>query len=250
MDWSVVILAALAMWTVAALNRGLLAWVDPIERVLASAFATAGLFASIGAHELVRIRVSSRHHVTVRHVTVFAVGAAPDPEVERSPASRRAEVVAAIVAPLASFAIALVIAASVGVASAPLPRAIGVWGESFYRIDDVQRLGAPGVVLLEVAAMSFLVGLVSLLPAYPLDGGKLLRALIWKQTGDVERATRLAALTSQVIGWALVVVGAGTVVLASGPSRALTSGVGAWAAFLGWFITSSAAQSYVRLRSA
>ncbi len=240
MDWSVIVLAALAMWTVATLNRGLLAWVDPIERVLASALATAGLFASIGAHELVRIRVSSRHHVAVKHLTVFAVGAASDPAVERSPASRRAEVVAAIVAPLASVAIAIVIAASVGIASAPLPRGI----------DDVQRLGAPGVVLLEVAAMSFLVGLVSLLPAYPLDGGKLLRALIWKQTGDVERATRLAALTSQVIGWTLVVVGAGTVVLASGPSRALVSGVGAWGAFLGWFITSSAAQSYARLRSA
>jgi Zn-dependent protease len=96
------------------------------------------------------------------------------------------------------------------------------------------------VVLLEIAAANVFVAVVSLLPAYPLDGGRLLRALLWKRWGDVDRATRIAAWMGQIVGWSLVAVGIG-VVLGS-PSHLVL--VGVWIAFAGWFVASAGAQAY------
>ncbi|MDF2696020.1 MAG: hypothetical protein K0S65_4403, partial [Labilithrix sp.] len=137
----------------------------------------------------------------------------------------------ALAAPAASLAIALVLACGVALASAPLPRGF----------DDFDRLGAPGVLLLEIAAANILIAAVNLLPAFPLDGGRLLRAAVWALTGNVERATRIAAWSGQVVGFTLVLVGVGLTLLSG---RGPGVGAGIWSAFIGWFIASAAAQGY------
>ncbi|MBX3200360.1 MAG: hypothetical protein KF894_19645 [Labilithrix sp.] len=228
-DWSWIVTFVLATWTLVSLNRRLLPELDAAALALASAAAAAGLFASLGAHELVRVLTLRRGGVPVRRLTLFVLGGVTD--VERRPASPRSEVLGALVAPAASLGIALVLACGVAIASAPLPRAL----------DDLDRLGAPGVVLLEVAAASAVVAVVNLLPAYPLDGGRILRAVLWKATSDVDRATRFAAWSGQVVGWSLALVGIATAISST---RGLGLGIGAWTAFVGWFIASAAAQGY------
>ncbi|MBX3263579.1 MAG: hypothetical protein KIS78_27280 [Labilithrix sp.] len=228
-DWSWIVTFVLATWTMVSLNRRLLPDLDASALAFASAVAAAGLFASLGAHELVRVVALRRRGLPVRRLTLFVLGGVTD--VERKPASPKTEVLGALIAPAASLGIALVLACGVAIASAPLPRAL----------DDLDRLGAPGVVLLEIAAASFVVAAVNLLPAYPLDGGRILRAALWKATSDVDRATRLAAWSGQIVGWSLVLVGLGAALLSGrGPGLA----VGAWTAFVGWFIASAAAQGY------
>jgi len=189
----------------------------------------AGLFASLGAHELVRVLASRSLGVPARRLTMFVLGGVTN--VERSPASPRTEALSAVAAPAASLLIALVLAVGVAIATAPLPRG---WG-------DLDRLGAPGVVLLEIAAANLVVALVNLLPAYPLDGGRVLRAAIWSATGDVDRATRLSAWSGQVVGWTLVLVG---IAVTLGSSRGPVVGIGMWTSFVGWFVASAAAQGY------
>jgi hypothetical protein len=80
----------------------------------------------------------------------------------------------------------------------------------------------------------------NLVPAFPLDGGRLVRAAVWRVTGDVERATRWAAWIGQLIGWMVVLFG---VALSLGAHGLAVTG-GMWVAFAGWFLASAAAQAY------
>jgi Zn-dependent protease len=228
-DWSWILTFVLATWTLVSLNRRLLLDLDTPLVALSSAAVAAGLFASLGAHELARVHAARACGVPVRRLTLFVLGGVTN--VERSPASPRTEAIGALAAPAASLVVALVLACGVAVASAPLPRGL----------DDLDRLGAPGVVLLEIAAANLVVAAVNLLPAYPLDGGRILRAAIWKITGDVDRATRLSAWAGQVIGWTLVLLGIG---ITLGSWRGPVVGLGMWTCFVGWFVASAAAQGY------
>jgi Zn-dependent protease len=83
-----------------------------------------------------------------------------------------------------------------------------------------------------------------MLPAYPLDGGRILRAVLWRTTGDMERATRLAAWAGQAVGFTLILLGLGLTI-----AGGMTVGgvIGVWTAFVGWFLASGAAQGYERV---
>jgi Zn-dependent protease len=227
-DWSWIITFVLAAWTLVSANRRLLPELDTPLLTLVSVAATAGLFASLGAHELARILVGRAAGLPIHRLTMFVLGGVSD--VERSPASPRTEALGAIAAPAVTLVIALVLVVGVGIASAPGPRSF----------DDLHRLGLPGVVLLEIAAANLVIAIVNLLPAYPLDGGRVLRAALWRSTGDVDRSTRIAAWMGQVLGWLLVLAGIAVVLGGSGP----IVGVGLWTAFVGWFVASAAAQGY------
>jgi Zn-dependent protease/CBS domain-containing protein len=104
---------------------------------------------------------------------------------------------------------------------------------------DVARLSGDAVVSPVLALLGFLISInvflfgFNLVPAYPLDGGRIARALIWKLTGDRNRATRIAARIGE--GFAYLIIGVGIFLFASG-SRFN----GIWLAVLGWFIAQSA----------
>jgi CBS domain-containing protein len=81
----------------------------------------------------------------------------------------------------------------------------------------------------------------NLVPGFPLDGGRLLRSAIWKATGSLARATRIASLAGQGVGWLLVA--AGVAFLLAGN---LAGGI--WFAFIGWFLVQAARSSYQELQ--
>jgi CBS domain-containing protein len=104
---------------------------------------------------------------------------------------------------------------------------------------DVARLSGDAEVSPVLALLGFLISInvflfvFNLVPAYPLDGGRLARALIWRLTGDRNRATRIAARIGE--GFAYLIIGAGIFLFASGSRLD-----GIWLAVLGWFIAQSA----------
>ncbi|MFO0736626.1 MAG: hypothetical protein U0270_12140 [Labilithrix sp.] len=102
-------------------------------------------------------------------------------------------------------------------------------------VTDVE--GAPATPRTEVVGA---IAAPALLPAYPLDGGRLLRAAVWRASGDVDRATRYAAWSGQVVGWALVLGG-----IALALSHLESAGL--LAAVVGWFVASASAQGYERV---
>lgn len=230
-DWSWVVTFVVAAWTLASLDRHLLPELPRARLALVAALTAAGPFASLGAHELVRVLALRGCGVPVRRLTMFVLGGVSD--AERSVGSARSEAIGAVAAPMASLLIAAVLALGITISTGPLPTGI----------DDVDRLGAPGVVLAELAFANLVIAALNLLPAFPLDGGRLLRALLWRATGDIDRATRLSAWSGQVVGWTLVLVGIATTIATTGLAVLL----GMWICFAGWFVASAAAQGYERV---
>ncbi len=188
------------------------------------AAATAVLFfATLLAHELAHAIVAHARGLPVRSITLFALGGVAS--IERDAESAKAEFQIAAVGPIVSFAIGLACLAGA--------RSLG-WTV------DGGAAGVAGSVIGWLGSINLVLAVFNLVPAYPLDGGRILRALLWALNGDRNRASRTAARVGQVlaaifISWGLLqfIVGAGF--------------GGLWLAFIGWFLFMAAQSSYDEL---
>ncbi len=191
----------------------------------AGAFLTAILFfLGLLGHELAHAVVGNRRGVGVRSITLFALGGVA--QADRDSPDASTEFWIAIAGPAASLAI--------GVACLGAAYALG-W-------EPWTRPPSPAVsipVLLGV--INIWLALFNLLPAYPLDGGRVLRAGIWAVSGRAEWSLRAAAQTSRVLAMALMGIGA---------IRFLTTGSAGWLwmSFIGWFVFSAAGSLYDQAR--
>ncbi len=107
----------------------------------------------------------------------------------------------------------------------------------------------PGPALaLWLGSVNLFLGAINLLPAFPLDGGRILRASLWAATGNLRMATRWASALGQVLGWLSVLVGLALVF--GGRLPLLGTGVvnGLWLLFGGWFVAEAARRSVQRVR--
>jgi Zn-dependent protease len=224
-DWSWVFTFALAAWTLFSVADRWLGVRRPIELALLSGAAALGLFASLVAHEVAHALAARACGVPVERLTLFLFGGITD--VERDPASPHSEAIAALVAPLTN--------ALVGGAFLALAVVLEARGPATGATPMLDFL------VLWLGAVNLAIAVWNLLPAFPLDGGRLVRAAIWRATGDVERATRVAAWCGQLVGWLLVLLG---VALALGGVHGLGVVGGLWIALVGWFLASAAAQAY------
>lgn len=174
---------------------------------------TVGFFASILAHELGHAWVARRTGLGIQRITLFVFGGVARASGE--PASPGAELAVALAGPATSLAVAL-----------------GCEG---------LRIVAGGLATVEVAARwlgraNLLLALFNLLPGVPLDGGRVLRALVWRWTGSRARATRAAAFSGQLLAAGLI--GLGLLMLLRG---ALLPGL--WLVLIGWFLQGAAARA-------
>jgi Zn-dependent protease len=229
-DWSWFVALGLGTWTLLTMGPRLLPSMPAGELAVLALFASAGALAALLVHELARDLAARACGVPVRRVTLFLFGAVTDADrpAEGAPAPRRAMRAEAVAA-------AAAIGASVVAGVACLVGADAFSGE-------LGRGGPASILLGWLGIANVLVAAVNLLPAYPLDGGRVLRAILWRATRDAERATRIAAWTSEVIGWLAVVVGASLVFASSERATA----IGLWVTLAGWFLASTAAQAYER----
>ena len=177
-------------------------------------------FGSVLAHEMAHALVSVARGIRVHDITLFLFGGATRAKVEsKGPAD---EFLIAVVGPLTSLGLAVVFWGLATVGDAVLPEAVA------------GALGYLGLVNLALA-------LFNLVPGFPLDGGRLLRSAIWKTTGSLPRATRVASIVGQAVGWLLVAGGLLSLMAGS-------LGGGIWLAFIGWFLVQAARQSYEEIQ--
>jgi len=172
---------------------------------------TALLFClSLVIHELAHAVVARRERIPVRGITLFAFGGVA--ELTESPRTAGAEFRMAIVGPLASLGLAWLFSALAGASTSPYLALPFLW----------------------LARTNLALGLFNLLPGFPLDGGRVLRAALWRWMGDQRRATRVAATAGQAVGW--LFVGLGVLAVFRG---GLFNGL--WLMMIGSFIRSAAA---------
>jgi Zn-dependent protease/predicted transcriptional regulator len=182
--------------------------------------ATVLFFASVLVHELAHALVAQARGIRVQDITLFLFGGATRARVEsRGPGD---EFLIALVGPLTSGLLAGLFGIVAGLGRELL---------------SVPLAGTFGYL----AWTNLLLAVFNLVPGFPLDGGRLLRAAIWKATGSLGRATRIASVSGQGVGWLLVA--AGVAALLAGD---LAGGI--WFAFIGWFLVQAARSSYQELQ--
>jgi Zn-dependent protease/CBS domain-containing protein len=204
---------------------------------LATAFVAAMLFfASVVLHELAHSLVARRFGVPVKSITLFLFGGISD--IEHEPPSPVAEFWTAIVGPLTSIALGLIFL---------YLAALTTHGTSTDSTLGLASSTSPAeTLLLWLGPINILVGIFNLIPGFPLDGGRILRSALWSATRDLRAATRWSAAIGQAIGWVLVFLGVAIAFGAHVPflGRGVVGGL--WLAFIGWFLSSAAAQTWQR----
>ena len=174
-----------------------------------SALTTVLFFVSLIIHELAHSFIAMRYNYSVRKIKLFIFGGVTEME---EPKKASEEFFISIAGPVASFGLAfLFYMASV------------MFAENRYVFAFTHYLYLINLIL----------GLFNLLPGFPLDGGRVLRAIIWKYTGNFTKATNIAGTVGRFIGF--VFVGIGFFEMMAG-----FFADGLWLAFIGWFLESAA----------
>ena len=240
-DWSVAIIFMLVAVGLGsgALPRWHPEWSGALRWIVALAAATA-FFASILLHELSHAVVGRAFGVKVPRITLFIFGGMA--HMQGEPTSPKAELFMAAVGPLTSLFIGIT-ASFIGVQLAVLAGGVADNPEHLVRM-----AGPVATILLWLGPLNFLLALFNLVPGFPLDGGRLLRAVLWSATGDLDKATRWASGAGRAVGWALITMG---VLMAFGfwiPFFGTGLGSGIWIALIGWFLHHAARASYIALR--
>ncbi len=224
--FSWLVLMALIVWSLAkgyfpARNPGL---TPPTYWWMAIAGAV-GLFFSIVLHELAHSLVAIRHRIPMKGITLFMLGGVA--EMSDEPPSARAEFQMAAAGPAASFLLSLVFLA-LSVVSESVGAATTLSGALFY-----------------LAGINALLAVFNLIPAFPLDGGRILRSILWYLRGDLLSATRWAAAAGYGFSLLLMVVGVYNLVRGNGIA-------GLWWMIMGMFLNGAAGSGMrqVAIRSA
>jgi Zn-dependent protease/CBS domain-containing protein len=178
---------------------------------LLGAVSAVLLFVSVLIHELAHSIVARARGIPVKSITLFVFGGVSN--IEQEPKSAGMEFQIAIVGPVSSLiigAISWLVAVRVGSLSLPVAAVLGYLGIS-----------------------NVLLGLFNLIPGFPLDGGRVLRSILWRTTGNPRTATRWASRVGQLAGYLFILWGIwqlfGGNVLG-----------GVWIGFIGWFLISAA----------
>jgi Zn-dependent protease len=219
--WFVVFL--LSVWLIAVnLSRGgmfvgsfRLQPVSTLAAWILAVITTLGLFLSVLGHELSHALMGRAEGIEIEEIVLHPFGGLA--RLRNEPENPRAEFRIAVAGPAASFLFGLI---------------------SFVLLLPTVRFGystAAGVLLL-LCAGNLLLAIFNLFPGYPLDGGRVLRAILWRRTGDIREATRMAGICGMLIAAILIIFGVYMVIAPNFRSYFM----GFWSVLVGLFLFDAA----------
>ena len=201
------------------------------------AFLAAFLFfVSIAVHEMSHALVGRTQGVPVERITLFLFGGIA--HTTRHPESPRGEFLMSVVGPVTSLVIGL------------LATFAGSWlaAGSLDMVDDpiqgLAQVGPAATLLLWLGPVNILLAVFNMIPGFPLDGGRVLRSLLWWITKDLRKATQYASAVGQGFAWLLI--GAGLLMVFGFYIPFLGTGpvAGLWLVLIGWFLNNAARMGY------
>ena len=213
LSWALV-LAVIAV-TVAGQVEDLFPGTTPVATWVVAVVLAGSVLLSVVIHELGHAVVGRRVGIPPEPVVVYFFGAAASPAVLAG--RPRDEIAVALGGPAVSLLVAAFLL--------PLAIPASVLGSGFVEI--------AGGLALVVGSLNLVLGLVNLLPAFPLDGGRIVRGLAWARSGDPSAALRVAAVSGRVLGLGLAGTGVLVILLADSLN-------GVMVALCGWFLVATA----------
>ncbi|HEY6338818.1 MAG TPA: site-2 protease family protein [Candidatus Sulfotelmatobacter sp.] len=181
-------------------------------------------FVALLLHELAHSLLAKRRGLSVREITLFALGGVS--QIESEAKDPNAEFWIAIVGPITSLAIGIIL--------------IGIALLAGWRRGTEPNTPVLGVVLwlgyINVALAAF-----NMIPGYPLDGGRVLRAVIWWISRNADRSTRLASRIGETVAFVIILLGLFQFFTEHGNFGGL------WLAFIGWFLLDAAHTTYAQV---
>jgi len=176
------------------------------------AISSTILFASVLFHELAHCYIAKRRGLPVAGITLFLFGGVS--EIIEEPKSPEMEFKISLAGPAASFLLA------------------GVFGLIWLATLNL-KLGATVIVFQYAALINLILGIFNLIPAFPMDGGRIFRAAMWKRKGNFLEATKISTKVGGAFAYLLMVSGFFLLLFES-----FVSGI--WLIFIGWFLKSGA----------
>src|SRR4030042_3569773 len=170
------------------------------------------LFVSVALHELSHSFVAMRYGQSISSITLFIFGGVA--QMKGEPAHPKAELHIAIAGPLSSFLLSIIFLIAYNLVTGQVERALFQY----------------------LSYLNLIVGVFNLIPGFPMDGGRVVRAYLWKKTNDFFYATRKASTYGQKIAIFFIIFGLFSI-FAGSPS-------GLWLMLIGWFLHTSAQASY------
>jgi Zn-dependent protease/predicted transcriptional regulator len=196
---------------------------SPSARIGAGLITSILFFASVLVHELMHSIVSERQGIPVRSITLFIFGGVS--EITGEPKQPGDEFRMAIVGPLSSLVLGAIF--------------FGI----YFQLRGADTFGGQFVrgIAFWLGYINVALGLFNLIPGFPLDGGRVLRSLIWSRNRDLRRSTKIASSVGRVVGF-LFIFGGIFLIFFGGLWFQ-----GIWLALIGWFVETAAVNSYQQL---
>lgn len=183
--------------------------------IIASLATSLLFFSSVLAHEMMHSIVAKASGIPVKSITLFIFGGVA--QISKEPGDPKTELKIAIAGPLTSIVLGIIF--------------IGIWYVMPARFEELTA------ITFWLGWINLVLAIFNLLPGFPLDGGRVLRAIIWWRSGNLQRATKWTSIIGRGLGYTFIL--AGVVLLFYG---LWFNGI--WLAFIGWFLTMAASRSY------
>lgn len=235
LDWSVLIIFALIVYS---LGAGLFPqwhgdW-SPATSWITALAAGVIFFASLLAHEMSHSLMARRYGIRVPRITLFLFGGMA--EIESEARNPKEEFAIAVVGPLMSLALGVMFT---WIATASMGHDVA------RQITENPQAAMAGMspaitACIWLGSVNIMLAVFNMVPGFPLDGGRVFRALVWWATGDPVRATRVASNAGRVVGWLIIAYGFWNLL-------ALKNLGGLWLVLIGWFLTHLARASYTQM---
>jgi Zn-dependent protease/predicted transcriptional regulator len=214
-NWSWIIIFVLVMWSLAVgyFPAHFKNWSE-LEYWLVGAAAAALLFVSVLIHELSHSFVAQARGLPVSSITLYIFGGISN--ITKEPASAGEEFAIAFAGPLSSLLLG------------------GVFIGLYYAVRSPQWLYA---IFGYLGVINIILAVFNLIPAFPLDGGRVFRSIVWAIRKDLRESTYIATLVGQFFAWLFILFGIWQAIAGS-----FITGI--WLAFIGWFLHNAATASY------